>query len=135
MRRESVSHRETSSPASSVPSGWHSTSGGTLADGQRQGVELLEINDKLVQLFTQIRVVFDSQKFEQIVPKIIDDKQALLDSVEESIQRQVERTRTEESSPKNTTLYFSLLLETKDLIKANMEILNLYYNEHNRSKF
>ena len=101
---------------------------------KKQGAELLEINDKMVSLFTQIRGVFDSRKFEQIVPEIIDEKQALLDSVEESIQHQVERTRTEESSPKNTTLYFSLLLETKDLIKANMEILNLYYKEHNRSK-
>ena len=100
---------------------------------KKQGIELLEINDKMVHLFTQIRVVFDSQEFEQIVPVIMDEKQALLKSVEESIQHQVERTRTEESSPKNTTLYFSILLETKDLIKSNMEILNLYYNEHNRS--
>ena len=101
---------------------------------KKQGAELLEINDQLVHLFSEIRGVFESREFEQIVPEIIEGKQALLDSVEESIQRQVERTRTEESSPKNTTLYFSILLETKDLIKANMEILNLYYNEHNRSK-
>ena len=101
---------------------------------KKQATELLEINEKLMRLFGQIREVFDSRKFEQIVPEIIDDKQALLDSVQESIQHQVERTRTEESSPKNTTLYFSILLETKDLIKANMEILNLYYNEHNRTK-
>lgn len=58
----------------------------------------------------------------------------MLDSVQESIQKQVERTRTEESSPKNTILYFSILLETKDLIKANMNILNLYYAEHNREE-
>lgn len=55
----------------------------------------------------------------------MEEEQALLDSVQESIQQQVERTRTEESSPKNTILYFSILLETKDLIKANMTILNL----------
>jgi hypothetical protein len=101
---------------------------------KKQAAELMEINEKLMRLFGQIREVFDSRNFEQIVPEIIDEKQALLDSVQESIQHQVERTRTEESSPKNTTLYFSILLETKDLIKANMEILNLYYNEHNRTK-
>ena len=101
---------------------------------KKQAVELLEINDKLVRLLDEIRAVFDSRTFNMIVPTIIDEKQALLTSVEESIQRQVERTRTEESSPKNTTLYFSILLETKDLIEANINILNLYYDEHNRSQ-
>jgi hypothetical protein len=45
----------------------------------------------------------------------------------------VARTRTEESSPKNTTLYFSLLLESKDLISAMMNLLELYYAEHDSS--
>lgn len=101
---------------------------------KKQAEELLDINHKLVHLFGQIREIFDSRTFNNIVPGIIEEKQALLDGVQDSIQRQVERTRTEESSPKNTTLYFSILLETKDLIKANMNILNLYYDEHQRSK-
>ncbi len=100
---------------------------------KKQAEELLDINDKLVNLFGKIREIFDARKFYEIVPDIIEEKQALLDSVQESIQRQVEHTRTEESSPKNTTLYFSILLETQDLIKANINILNLYFEEHNRS--
>ena len=101
---------------------------------KKQAEELLAINDKLIHLFDEIREIFDNRAFDKIFPPIMQDKQALLDSVEESIQRQVERTRTEETSPKNTTLYFSILLETKDLIKANMNILNLYFDEHNREK-
>ncbi|MFC4633838.1 inorganic phosphate transporter [Dokdonia ponticola] len=101
---------------------------------KKQAEELLDINEKLVHLFGEIRAIFDSRNFQEIVPDIIEEKQLLLDSVQQSIQKQVERTRTEESSPKNTTLYFSILLETKDLILANMNILNLYYAEHNRSK-
>ena len=100
---------------------------------KKQAEELLEINDKLVHLFDKIREVFEARTFEVIVPGIIEEKQALLDKVQEAIQKQVERTRTEESSPKNTTLYFSILLETQDLIKANMNVLNLYHDEHNRS--
>jgi len=100
---------------------------------KKQAEELLNINERLIHLFDQIREVFDTRTFDRIVPPIMEEKQSLLDSVQESIQKQVERTRTEESSPKNTTLYFSILLETKDLIKANMNILNLYYDEHNRS--
>ena len=101
---------------------------------KKQAEELLAINERLIHLFDQIREVFDTRTFDRIVPPIMQEKQSLLDSVQESIQKQVERTRTEESSPKNTTLYFSILLETKDLIKANMNILNLYHDEHNRSK-
>ena len=100
---------------------------------KKQAAELLDINAKLVHLFAEIREIFDSRSFNRIVPGIINEKQALLNSVEESIQHQVERTRTEESSPKNTTLYFSILLETKDLIKSNINVLNLYYDEYRRS--
>ncbi len=65
----------------------------------------------------------------------MEEKLLLLKEVEESIQKQVVRTREKETtSPKNTTLYFSILLETKDLIKACMNILELYYLEHDRSK-
>ncbi len=102
---------------------------------KNQAEELLSINDKLLTLFSRIREVFDSRTFDEIFPDIIDAKKMLLQEVEGAIQKQVERTRLKETtSPKNTTLYFSLLLETKDLIKANMEILNLYYDEHERSK-
>ena len=100
----------------------------------KQAEELIEINEKLVGLFGKIRDIFDSRSFEQIIPKLMEEKLALLEDVKNSIQHQVERTRTIESSPKNATLYFSFLLETKDLIKASMNILELYYNEHDRSK-
>ena len=101
---------------------------------RKQIEELLEINDKLVKLFGIIREVFDSRNFDQIVPDIIEAKLLLLEDVKESIQKQVERTREKEStSPKNTTLYFIILIETKDLILACMNILNLYYDEHDRS--
>ena len=101
----------------------------------KQAEELLEINDKMLGLFEEIRVVFDARTFDKIVPGIIEGKLALLEDVKDSIQRQVERTRARDStSPKNTTLYFSILIEIKDLITASMNILNLYYDEHDRSK-
>jgi len=69
--------------------------------------------------------IFDSRSFDQIA-SIIEEKQELLNDVSSYAQKQVERTRTSESSPKNTTLYFSILLETEDLIKATMDLLELY---------
>ena len=90
-----------------------------------QAKELKEIEGKLHQLFGKIRTIFDSRSFDQI-DSIIEEKQDLLNDVSSYAQKQVERTRSTESSPKNTTLYFSILLETEDLIKATMDLLELY---------
>jgi hypothetical protein len=51
----------------------------------------------------------------------------------EKIQKQVERTRQEESSPKNTTLYFNVLVETKDLLNATTNLLVEYHDAHEKT--
>ena len=47
---------------------------------------------------------------------------------------QVERTRNDDSdsSPKNTTLYFNILLETKELIKNIMSLMDEYFNSYKK---
>jgi len=90
-----------------------------------QIADLKTINEKLTVLFNQIEIDFSSKIFINL-PKMIDEKQALIDHVSESIDKQISRIRTEETSPKNTTLYFGILLETKDLISALMSLLQLY---------
>lgn len=91
--------------------------------------ELKQIDSKLDEVLSLTQKSFENRSFEEI-GNVLMKKQELFDLVSEKIQRQVERTRTEESSPKNTTLYFSLLLETKDLMKSTMELLEQYYSEH-----
>lgn len=91
--------------------------------------ELKEIDQKLEEIFTNTKKAFDERSFEQI-GKVLERKQELFDLVSQKIEKQVERTRTEESSPKNTTLYFSLLLETKDLMKVIIDLLEIYYQEY-----
>ncbi|MFK5878818.1 MAG: inorganic phosphate transporter [Flavobacteriaceae bacterium] len=90
-----------------------------------QSKELKKIDKELCALFTKTRAAFDLRAFDQI-SGLLEEKQALLKTVSEFAQIQVERTRTTESSPKNTTLYFSILLETEDLIKATISLLELY---------
>jgi Na+/phosphate symporter len=94
--------------------------------------ELKEIDDRFETFFNNTEKAFDSRSFEQI-GLILSRKQEILGLVTAKIQKQVERTRTEESSPKNTTLYFSLLIETKDLLNATMNLLEEYYNAHDAS--
>ncbi|WP_425076877.1 inorganic phosphate transporter [Psychroserpens sp. S379A] len=94
--------------------------------------ELKEISEEIEDLFTKTKTAFDSGSFEEI-GNVLSKKQVVLSLVKQKIQKQVERTRTEESSPKNTTLYFSLLLETKDLLNATMNLLEEYYSSHDSS--
>ncbi|WP_222982920.1 inorganic phosphate transporter [Flagellimonas meishanensis] len=91
--------------------------------------ELKEIDLKLEEIFDNAQKAFEEKSFEQI-GAILSSKQELYDLVSQKIDIQVARTRAEESSPKNTTLYFSLLLETKDLMTAMMNLLEQYYREH-----
>ncbi|WP_247672571.1 inorganic phosphate transporter [Aquimarina sp. MMG016] len=87
--------------------------------------DLKEIEEQLNNLFGQIKKAFNDRDFDHI-DVILNEKQELFNKVNEKIDKQVARTRTEESSPKNTTLYFGLLLETKDLITATMNLLTTY---------
>ena len=91
--------------------------------------ELKEIDDKLEILFSDMVTAFKTGSFEEI-GAIINEKKEVYDLVKDKIKAQVKRTRTEESSPKNTTLYFSILLETKDLMNATMNLLEEYHSSH-----
>lgn len=81
------------------------------------------------ELFTKTKAIFESRKFNEI-GRVLESKPALLKFVSEKIETQVARIRTEETSPKNTTLYFSVLLETRDLLNATMTLLELYYRSY-----
>ena len=84
-------------------------------------------------LFDDITNTFDSHSFERI-NVIIDDKQELLNHVSDLIQKQITRIRTSETSPKNTKLYFGILLETKDLIVSTMNLLQLFQEFYNDAR-
>ncbi len=94
--------------------------------------ELKDLDTKLETLFATTQTAFESRSFEQI-GAVLERKTEIFNLVKDKIQKQVERTRSEESSPKNTTLYFSLLLETKDLLTAMMNLLEEYYQSHDSS--
>ena len=91
--------------------------------------DLKEIDNQLTELLGQVSTVFDLRAFDDL-ENILIEKQALLKDVSNSIEKQVTRIRQEESSPKNTTLYFSILLETQDLITALMSLLQTYEEFH-----
>jgi phosphate/sulfate permease len=87
--------------------------------------DLKAIDNKLSSLLIKINEIFKNRTFDDL-DNVLIEKQALLVDVSNSIEKQVARIRTDETSPKNTTLYFSVLLETKDLIGALMSLLQTY---------
>ena len=95
--------------------------------------DLKEIDNQLTELLGQVSSVFELRAFDDL-EDILIEKQALLKDVSNSIEKQVTRIRQEESSPKNTTLYFSILLETQDLITALMSLLQTYEEFHNTTR-
>lgn len=94
--------------------------------------ELKEIDGRFDLFFNNTQNAFNSGSFEEI-GDILSRKKEIMELVTSKILKQVERTRTEESSPKNTTLYFNLLSETKDLLSATMNLLEEYHNAHDAS--
>lgn len=87
--------------------------------------DLKETDQYVEKLFTEIETIFKSNNFQRLTTLIMG-KEELLRKVDDKIAKQVERTRADESSPKNTALYFSILLETKDLLQATMNLIETY---------
>ena len=94
-----------------------------LKKSQKNDLKL--INDELKALFEIIERDFLARSFVNL-ESVLDAKQNLFNHVSESLDKQISRIRTEESSPRNSTLYFGILLETKDLISALMSLLQMY---------
>ncbi|MFD2100378.1 inorganic phosphate transporter [Flagellimonas iocasae] len=91
--------------------------------------ELKDLDHLLEGLFAKTTETFSKKSFENIAG-ILNEKDKYFDLILDKVEKQVARTRTEETSPKNTTLYFSLLTESKDMVKATIKLLELYYSEH-----
>ena len=91
--------------------------------------ELTEIEIAVQGLLENSKMAFENQSFLE-VEEVLNSKDELLTMVSDKISEQISRTRSEDSSPKNTTLYFNLLTETKDLISSTIGLLEMYYKEY-----
>jgi Na+/phosphate symporter len=75
----------------------------------------------------EIIEIFESKKLDRIA-MILPKQDSFKASIKEKIESQIKRTRTEESSPKNTSLYFNILLEVKDLTTSIFNLIDEYYS-------
>ena len=94
--------------------------------------ELIEVNSSISELFMEVNDLYKNKSFNKI-KSVIKKKDGIYNLVQDKILAQVARTRSEEKSPKNTTLYFGILQETKDLLNAIMNLLSDYNESHDSS--
>ena len=91
--------------------------------------DIQQIFNEIENINNDIIEVFNSRKFDRI-SLVLSQKEAIKNAINAKIDLQVERTRTEESSPKNTTLYFNILLEAKDLTNSIFNLMEEYHQSY-----
>jgi phosphate/sulfate permease len=95
--------------------------------------DLKNVDVELDIMFKDIQKTFENQSFDNI-SRLINDRKYIQNDVAKLVEKQITRIKTEDSSPKNSMLYFSILLETKDLIEATWSLLQLYHDFHSITK-
>ena len=93
--------------------------------------DLKEISESFNNLLNQIIEVFKDQRFETITI-VMSQLVKLRNDINERINEQITLTRKEALSPKNTSLYFNLLLETKDLLKSILNLIDEYSKSYKK---
>jgi len=89
--------------------------------------DLKDIEVALSTSLVAIETAFQKQSFSDL-GSCLEEESTLLQTISDKIDAQIARTRKEEVSPKNTTLYFNVLLESKDLVKGVMRLVEEYHN-------
>jgi hypothetical protein len=91
-----------------------------------QVLDLAEVQKQISTLLVEVESAFNTKRFNSLKVSL-DRKAALLDLLSSKIDAQIDHTRREEISPKNTTLYFNVLLELKDMVRSVMNIVDEYH--------
>lgn len=98
--------------------------------------DLKSVQRDLDEVYNELVMAFQSSEFDSI-EKLITNEKKVLDKISDLLQKQIERIRDTENSPKNSKLYFGILLETKNLTKTSIALLELFkeYYEEARQEF
>jgi len=89
--------------------------------------DLLLIEESVNKIFKEGKEAFNSIQNQKEFEEVLFEKNNSFGLIESKINTQIERTRSEETSPKNTTLYFNFLIRTKDLIIHKYELVEKYF--------
>ena len=91
--------------------------------------DLTEIHDFTKSIFKDSMETFDNKSTSNI-ELILKNRDLIKRKIQEKINSQIELTRKIETSPKNATLYFNILLKSKDIYKIKVNIIDEFYNSY-----
>jgi len=95
--------------------------------------DLKSVQRDLDEVYGHLVKAFQSQEFDSI-QQLITDEREVLEKISDLLQKQIERIRDVENSPKNSKLYFGILLETKNLAKTSIALLELFREYYEEAK-
>ena len=91
--------------------------------------DLNEIHGFTKSIFKDSMETFDNNSISDI-DIILKKRNEIKGKIQEKINSQIELTRNVETSPKNTTLYFNILLKSKDIYKIKVSLIEEFYNSY-----
>ncbi len=91
----------------------------------QQGEQLYDIQQAVGNYLTTIIKMIEEEDFRAIGP-VLEEKRELFLRLEQLIARQVKGVKSQQYGRKNSMLYFSLLLELKDIIAVGARFVKLY---------
>lgn len=96
-----------------------------------QSKDLYEIQEEFSKLLIIIEKCFLEKNFKGLSQEVLK-KNEINALITLKIDNQIARTRSSETSPKNTTLFFNILLEAKDLLNSIISVSEEYYRSSKR---
>ena len=94
---------------------------------------LKEISELIDLLLKGSINAFEDNSLRQL-GQVLSKKEDMIATIDNKINEQISLTRVEERSPKNTRLYFNILLKSKDLIRHKIDLIDLFYQTTNQIK-
>lgn len=87
--------------------------------------DLKDVYELTEAVFHEAMEAFEKNS-EVKITALLEKRAEVIQKLDEKINLQIELTRNEETSPKNTTLYFNILLKSKDLYHHKLNIIELF---------
>jgi len=87
--------------------------------------DLQEIHELTESVFQEAMEAFENNSIAKL-EIVLNNRSNIMSKLDEKINAQIERTRNEETSPKNTTLYFNILLKSKDLYLHKLNVMETF---------
>lgn len=89
---------------------------------------LLDLEESLQRLLQEAKEAFAAGTDDSEYQDVFALRADIYKLLEEKIQWQIEQTAQFESSPRNASLYFNILLKTKDLVRNQFELIDTFYS-------